>query len=809
MTSLIQNYVSFQADRKQLKPLPGKGKLVSGSIFNAPKLMLEDIAYDARAFKHAASGKANDHELGRLNNVGVKLGSLAIAGYLFTRKQTPLTKGMEFVGLASFLASMAIWPKVAIQLPAYLIHGVNVQKQYEDSFGRKKSFYQDPQFIPWDLYSDEEIHKIGDKLGVSRDIPNRRDFIQEKMRKIAVQNNTLWMLTAGFAAPVMSALICNQTEPYLNKFLTNKLNKKADFILNNFEDYSQKFQNKTTESQLETIFEKFKGKPINENVKKEIYATFFEGMDMITEESIEFDLHQILKSNSFIIDENIANEISKNFTNILNEYQDDKKAVNEIAPDKQTVIRLLQDNDYYNKAISNEKLPKLNTIFAKYIINQTNKFNKTAENKIETNIINSIIFNSPQNNHPIKTALAKSGDILEPETCEQLLKTAKAFDHFRKELYTLDDYVFLKVGDSAETTIANYWPETQQKLIKAFGFTPKEIEQARYNRDILGQILRNKVEKIVSDDNAYKKLIGELATSFEELHTQINPKDAAANLSNNGNTKYSQKVDSVFDSFANILREQGLAKTADAINHNDNIGTLKNIQKTFIANKLLGVESTLNRLINTLSFYRKVATDPNNMPTFVHHAKEVKEELIELCKTITLQGHSSDFANKFYKLRNNTPSENSDPLEVKNGKLTNTIHKPSTGVDIPDDKYFYQDAMKLMFGNDVDEETLRILEDHKLKDSFLNYREQVWSKLGGEYNFARPYHRVANTQTPSDIKFLLTGVAPDEYFHKGVQKAFNSTKWLKMFGGFGAGLLGITILSQFFFGKLKEPRRQK
>ena len=44
------------------------------------------------------SGKANDHELGRLNDIGMKLGGLAIAGYLFTKKQTPLTKVMEFVG---------------------------------------------------------------------------------------------------------------------------------------------------------------------------------------------------------------------------------------------------------------------------------------------------------------------------------------------------------------------------------------------------------------------------------------------------------------------------------------------------------------------------------------------------------------------------------------------------------------------------------------------------------------------------------------------------------------------------------------
>ena len=177
-------------NRTFIKPLHGKGRLLKGNIFNAPAIMVKDAIYDTKAFKHAVKGEANDHELGRLNDVGLKIGGLAIATYLFTKKQTPMTKGMEFVGLASFLASMAIWPKLAIQLPAKLIHGVNVQQQYEDSFGRKKSFYQDPQFIPWDLYKDEEIQKIGDRLGVDKDIPNRRDFIQEKMKKLAIQNNT-------------------------------------------------------------------------------------------------------------------------------------------------------------------------------------------------------------------------------------------------------------------------------------------------------------------------------------------------------------------------------------------------------------------------------------------------------------------------------------------------------------------------------------------------------------------------------------------------------------------------------------------
>ncbi len=81
---------------------------------------VRDLAYDIKALKSGFSGQANDHQLGKINDIGMKIGGLALASYLFTKKATPLTKGMEFVGFASFFASMAIWPKIALQAPAKL-----------------------------------------------------------------------------------------------------------------------------------------------------------------------------------------------------------------------------------------------------------------------------------------------------------------------------------------------------------------------------------------------------------------------------------------------------------------------------------------------------------------------------------------------------------------------------------------------------------------------------------------------------------------------------------------------------------------
>jgi hypothetical protein len=100
------------SNRTFIKPLPSNGKLIRNSVFDVPSEIAKDMRYDAKALKHAVQGKANDHELGRLNDVAMKTGGLAIAGYLFTKKQTPMTKLFEFVGLGSFFAAMDLWPKI-------------------------------------------------------------------------------------------------------------------------------------------------------------------------------------------------------------------------------------------------------------------------------------------------------------------------------------------------------------------------------------------------------------------------------------------------------------------------------------------------------------------------------------------------------------------------------------------------------------------------------------------------------------------------------------------------------------------------
>ena len=69
--------------------------------------------------------------------------------------------------------------------------------------------------------------KIADKMGVDKNLAEREEFTKKKMQKVALQANTLNMLTAGFGTPLMAALICDKLEPVVNKANLHITNKKT------------------------------------------------------------------------------------------------------------------------------------------------------------------------------------------------------------------------------------------------------------------------------------------------------------------------------------------------------------------------------------------------------------------------------------------------------------------------------------------------------------------------------------------------------------------------------------------------------
>ncbi len=839
-TPAVQQYNSDKAvkdfdvnkelsNRTFIKPLPSNGKLVRNTIFDMPSEMFKDFKYDLRALKHSVKGEANDHELGRLNDFGMKLGGLAIASYLFTKKQTPKTKLFEFIGLASFFGAMNLWPKLFLQLPAYLIHGVNIRQKYEDNYGRKKMFYQDHQFIPWDLYSDKEIDKIGDRLGVPKNIPNRRDFIQEKMRKIALQNNTMWMLTSGFSTAIMSALICFGLEDAVAKYQGNKLDKKADMLLSNFTQEIGKYDFSKNETELKNLLSENTGKPVTKDLVQSIKTNLSEGLDFVTASSVETDLNDMFgRLDRF----NFAPETLDKVREVLKTNLDDLKLseneLKQILPDNESILDkfttsgLMQDNvrDFSEHSKLIQKMMDEN--IAKFIANNPDNPNARKLDFYMKKLVHS---NNDADSKLLAAFKLKPSTVLTENMVKSLEEISTTLNQFKAKNAVLDRFAFIKVAQAPETILANQWNGISQDLLKTLKFTPEEIQLARIDRTVVGDLLRNKLEAIASNDEEYANVVEALQKKLSSLQTGMSPLESAKD---GNSSNYQNLVNTTFNEAADSLRKSKMEKTAESIaGYSDTSRTsLKDLQLGFVTDRIKGVKSSFYRLLNTLDLYHRISKLENVDQLNSTMPREVKEELVELCKQTLIDGHNSDYAVKFYSERNpevnphieawdlDAQREFYSQIEVKNGKVVNKYlgtHQPHEVVELSNDKNFFEAAMKLMYDGDIHPDTMSKIKDSVFIEDFMNYRRDVLNFIGSDRYFAKFNHLVNGNEvkSSSELKFLLMGCAPDEMFSKLCNQSFNGSKWFKMFGKLGAGLIGVTVLSQFFMGRMKTPKVQK
>ena len=832
------------SNRTFIKPLPSNGHLVRNSLFDLPSEIFRDIKYDAKAFHHSVKGKANDNELGRLNDLGMKLGGLTIATYLFSKKFAPLSKAMEFVGLVSFFAAMDIWPKLALQIPAYLIHGFDVRQQYRDNYGTKKPVFQDHQFIPWDLYSDEEINKIGDRLRVPKDMKNRRDFIQEKMRKIALQNNTMWMLTAGFATPVMSALICEALKDPIHNYQDGKLNKKANALLSNFNTEIGKYDFSAKNKKLDALIEKYKGQTITEEAFSEISKTISAGMDTITAKAVERDLKNVILQKGYNISKKTFENLSESLKEVLKGIPEND--INELVPSADEIISKLDDS-------------KRSAIFAGETLNGQSEFSHyvTAfENAIDEK------FASFEASHPGNSNIegarfrvdemiqseksildthfkAVPSTVLTEEAVNNLKEVNKVLNTFHARQRVLNKYAYLKTAQSQETYLANTWNGIlDNDMLKTLGITEKDISKTRMDSNLVGNLLRDKLETIVSDDAKYNEVIDKI---IEKLNFLENRTKFAQYEKYNPNEKnpYKDYVDTTFNEASAQLKQNKMKYTAQRLNGYD-VGsvdshTLKDLQLSFVQDRVRGVKSSFYRLLNTLDFFKRVSdkqhldslyeynyTDAaGNLIKHVDFTRSVKEEMIEMSKQLLIGGHSSDYAVKFFFLRD--PELNPDNLSDEQRKILFSDIKTEMGkvvnefygkkaldqlADNPHDRVFYDSAMRLMYSDRLSPKTKGKIENSLFFKNFEQYRKELFSYLGGDEYFTKKNHKVVggNPDSTSEFRFQLLGSSLDDMFTKLFNQKYNSKTWLKIFGGLGAVLFGVTVLSQFFMGKMPKDK---
>ncbi|MBR5304525.1 MAG: hypothetical protein IKU37_06835 [Candidatus Gastranaerophilales bacterium] len=258
-------YQDLQKRAHEARPNEAKAKMVNEGILGNPITDTIDTAKDGKNFfKAVTTGNLGDNNLGRINDLGLKVGAGLIASFLALHAKTKTQSIMSFIGGATFVAMMDLWPKLFINLPARLVHGFRIDRKYISAQGDKKDFFLDNQFLVWDAYPEEQLRKDAKKAGIDYDSENGKEKIQRKMQKTALQNRTLWMATAGFATPLLTSMVGNRVQPLVEEAVVKHGVKKTQNVLNNgLGNYLKNA--KAASSNLGGLFEKYQEASLNDD----------------------------------------------------------------------------------------------------------------------------------------------------------------------------------------------------------------------------------------------------------------------------------------------------------------------------------------------------------------------------------------------------------------------------------------------------------------------------------------------------------------------------------------------------------------
>ena len=630
------------------KPLPAQGHLVHDTLLSVPKFWVKDIAYDLKAVRDGFKGEANDHQTGRLNDVGLKIGGIGIAAYLASRTTDPKARLMEYVGLGTFLTAMSLYPKIAINTPSRAVHGFDIGKEYIDDQGRKKSVFQDSNYIPFDMYRgeylDEDLDVIGDRMGIPRNIHNRHDLIKEQMRKIATQNNTLWMLTAGFATPVMTALICCGFEklitPALNASRNAMYNKKIENALkatSNMTLNVSDIESNGLSAKVESFLEQYKGKEIPQTEIDKLTELFSSELDDYMVKGIKEDLNNIFKTpnKGYAIGDNTADAL---ISTIKENLSSRNKATLEkvFVPTKEEINNILSKVKTNSGELTSEQMMELKgelkKLFGLKIEKEADaemrKFLKATQN----NILERISLN-------IKSTPAT---LVSEETYKQLVDFARIIGDFKSKDNIIDKCKSFKVEHAPETVLARYYSKFENTLLDVLDISYKDLKLMREPGSATKRIFDEKMSALAQNEEKYKEAISKLAKVMSEMELTLHGsmpnasyiKDLITAIENNYNNT-ARRLNAVskdkFKGTIEALVKEDVAKLSNSVNSREEVfklldGTLtpKNLQGldyvqemakgvgsskraaiTKIIERYQGVQNSFNRILHTMDFYKR------------------------------------------------------------------------------------------------------------------------------------------------------------------------------------------------------------
>lgn len=503
-------YQDLQKRANEVHPNEAKAVMVKEGILGNPITATVDTFKDGvNFFKAVKTGEMGDNNLGRINDLGLKIGSLIIATFLAAHSKTKTESIMRFVGGGAFIAAMSLWPKLFINLPARLVHGFRIDRKYISAQGDKKDYFIDNQFIVKDARDEKELRKEAKRAGIDYDSKNGREKIEEKERKTALQNRTLWMATAGGATPLMTALFGDFVEPKVQAAVVKSgFNKVKQITDSGISEYIQQVTPKAVDSKaLDSLFEQYQGKALDDNF-------FKQAAEILT-----------------------PSDIFGQFKD-----SDDLKAFKGYSPRRmmETLQELRKSGNFseYNKDELETLLRKSLSIVAKdatqyleeddEILNSAKQATETLLNDTQVKEIMNAIGDDLSIKHVLEV-LESPQFALAPKSKDNILETAKTNDEkFFKFIKEYNDgplaaikarvraYIDLinpVVGSKAESVYTQDFTRSTTKVLEVFGYDYKKLKEIGVTSnenaiDILSKTISEKVANL--NDDEYKAFLASL-----------------------------------------------------------------------------------------------------------------------------------------------------------------------------------------------------------------------------------------------------------------------------------------------------------
>lgn len=826
-----------------VKPLPPQGHLVHDNFSNSIKYFFKDIAYDLKSVKNGVKGTANDHQLGRHNDVGMVTAGLMIATYLASKTSDPRTRVMEYLGFGTFLAAMSIYPKIAINAPAKLLHGYDIDKEFIDDQGRKKSVQQDPNYVPYDMYqgeyTDEDLALIGDRMGIPRDIKNRNDLIKEQMRKVANQSNTLWMLTAA-VTPALTALTCCGLEnyvvaPILEKIRNNQANQKISTLLKNTRNMECDLEKiKLLDNKLFRDVDKFlAGKEglISENEYNKLCEFFTKNLETKVSGAISHDIKALLENSalsgeSYVLSPNTYDKLLDGLAKYI-----------EVAPEHREEVRkiVIPTMEDVQKAIK-EVIPEIDfqkeRIVSKLEINSVKeKLQKLMTDKISAreHPYEELLYdNTSKMVDKISEGLCtEKTKYLDKAIIEKLKNLARVLGEFKEHKLKLNECKSIKFEYTNDTMLARYYSKFEKVLLDSLEISHTDLKKIRDDKVFARRFIEERFKEISSNEKRMSGMLERIGKVMYEMETtlhgnfnkdsyirdlitaiELNYNNTAIRLDNIGDFKSIIKAlvadnpkelvlslnskEETYDFLENLI----LNKRYNAKTYAKGIGSAKEQELTRLAERYQGVRNSFNRIIQSLDVMHYLQNYAEFDKVYLLRGKNA-EYLDVLSKRVINTLLSADVAEHMNKLHIMSPDLYIDTMKNvfrlsspdfynprQKGALSeitkNALKK--FGIVLDRAQMFIARSFKIL----VNDPTEFMKENHRLHPgSRMMYDKKVISDAG---------------------VFNLVGQTPVDMLQGAAGRRFNTQSWVRRVGVLTGGIFGVALLSQLFFGKIRNPQ---